>query len=87
MLIARQVAREVGAALVGELRTLATPVPPALPELLTVPDVARLVKVEAKTVRPWRTDGLLPEAICIGGVLRWRREAIEAWLQEREGAR
>ena len=84
MIIARQVAREVGAALACELRAALATAAPRLPEMLTVHDFAALLRVEPKTVRRWRQEGLLPEALVIGGVIRWRRDAVEGWLQEQE---
>jgi len=49
--------------------------------LLTVSDLADTLRVDPKTVRRWRTDGLLPVAFEIGGVIRWRAEDVDAWLE------
>ncbi len=50
--------------------------------LLAVADLARLLNVTEKTVRRWRDEGRLPNAIVVGGVVRWRPEDIDRWLQE-----
>jgi len=52
--------------------------------LLDAHALGELLNVDARTVRRWRTAGTLPPAIEIGGVLRWRREVVDRWLQERE---
>ena len=60
---------------------------PAIPNLLTVSDLARLLRLDERTVRRRRREGSIPPAIDIGGSLRWRPSEIEAWLDERrEGA-
>lgn len=67
--------------------TPAKPEAPALPRLLTVSDLARLLRLDERTVRRRRREGSIPPAIDIGGSLRWRPSEIEAWLDERrEGA-
>ena len=52
--------------------------------LLDAHALGELLNVDARTVRRWRTAGTLPPAIEIGGVLRWRPEVVDRWLQERE---
>ena len=52
-------------------------------QLLGTQEVAALLKVHPRSVRRWRHAGQFPAAFDLGGVLRWRREDIEAWLQER----
>lgn len=53
--------------------------------LMTVHDVARRLSVGDKTLRRWRSEGRLPKALEVGGVLRWRAEDIDAWIEERVG--
>ena len=53
--------------------------------LISVRQVAALVGVSPTTVRRWRRQGKLPEGIELGGVVRWRPEVINAWLEEQEG--
>ncbi len=50
--------------------------------LLAVAGLARLLDVTEKTVRRWRDEGRLPEAIVVGGVVRWRADDIDRWLAE-----
>ncbi len=50
---------------------------------LRVRDLAELLRVNERTVRRWRSEGVLPPAVEIAGVVRWRREAVEAWLAGR----
>ncbi len=50
--------------------------------LLAVAGLARLLDVTEKTVRRWRDEGRLPEAIVVGGVVRWRPEDVDRWLAE-----
>lgn len=48
--------------------------------LLSVQDLAGLLQVDARTVRRWRTDGKLPPAIELGGVIRWQPGVVQDWL-------
>lgn len=54
--------------------------------LLTVDDLARILKRSARTIRYWRSSGLLPEPdVAIERTVRWRSETIQTWLDN--GAR
>ena len=53
--------------------------------LLTVGDLAIRLQVGQKTVRRWRENGKLPAALQMGGVVRWRAQDIDAWIEERRG--
>ena len=55
---------------------------PANEPLLAVPDLARLLAVDVRTVRRWRSEGRLPDALELGGVVRWDSEAVRAWIRE-----
>ena len=68
---------------VGGVETAIETAPKRRP-FLTVRDVAERLQVDQKTVRRWRQEGRLPSPITLGGVIRWRPEAIEAWLDEQE---
>lgn len=48
--------------------------------LLTVDDVARLLKVSIRSVCRMRSAGHLPKAVNVLGSVRWRRTDIEAWV-------
>jgi excisionase family DNA binding protein len=49
-------------------------------ELLTVADIARILKLNQQTVRNWIDQGLLP-ALHVGGRVRVRRSDFEALLE------
>jgi excisionase family DNA binding protein len=54
--------------------------------LLTANEVAEFLSVSAETVLRWTRRGDLPGFRLPGGALRYRLEAIETWLAERETA-
>ena len=68
-------------AAVSETRELCEPV--IQRELLTIDDVAKLVRTGARTIRRWRREGKLPPALHFGGLVRWRKPDIERWIEER----
>jgi len=49
-------------------------------------DVAELIGVNARTIRRWRSEGILPPALEIEGIVRWDRRAVDAWLAARSAA-
>ncbi len=51
-------------------------------ELLTMKEIASLVKVTAKTVRRWLSEGRMPDPTFDDGakVKRWKRCIIVAWM-------
>lgn len=55
-------------------------------EIFTVADVARLLKVAAKTVYAMTQRGELP-AFKVGGQWRFRRRDIDAWISDRVASR
>ena len=54
-----------------------------LTPLLTVDDLAAY----QATLYAWRSRGLGPRAIKVGGELRYRRSEVEAWLDEQTDRR
>ena len=52
--------------------------------LLTVNDLARLLRVPRGTIYAWRTRGEGPKGLRIGRHVRFRLEDVEAWLRTRE---
>jgi predicted DNA-binding transcriptional regulator AlpA len=52
--------------------------------LLSAHDVAEIVGVDAKTIRRWRNEGRMPRGLDFGGIVRWRPETIDAWLEDLE---
>lgn len=57
--------------------------PPALPELIDAEEVARILVVRVDYVWALCREGEIPH-LCFGRVKRFRRSAIERWLEERE---
>lgn len=65
--------------------TEGTPTTDAGPErLLDATGLAEVLGCGERTVRRLRSEGKLPAAVEIGGLLRWRPDAIERWLEEQE---
>lgn len=62
--------------------TAALPDPSAVPLLLDVTAVARLLSVSVRSVWRLRDAGELPAAVCVGKLIRWRRDALLRWLDE-----
>ena len=55
-------------------------------DLLTVAEVARLLKLAPKTVRKWVRAGKLPALHIEAQVIRFTPDKIERWLRGREDA-
>jgi predicted DNA-binding transcriptional regulator AlpA len=57
-------------------------------------DILALLRVSRETLRTWSNDGRFPKPVALGvrlggrgnKSLRWRREAVMAWLAEKEAA-
>lgn len=54
-------------------------------EYLTIDDVADLLKCSVRTVNYLRTNDGLP-CVKLGRLVRFSREAVQAWLEERQKA-
>jgi len=54
-------------------------------EILTLDEVATYLKVAKRTLYRLAQDGKLP-AFKVGGSWRFKRDAIDAWIQERMAA-
>lgn len=50
--------------------------------MLTVADVARLVNCSVRSVYRLVDTGAMPTPVRIGGLRRWRRAQIEAWIAD-----
>ena len=49
--------------------------------LMTVDDLARILKRSARTVRYWRSKGLLPEPdVVLERTVRWRPQTVADWI-------
>ena len=49
--------------------------------LLTEAEVAELLRVSERTVRRWRAEGTGPPAVRVGKAVRYRRRAVDEWLE------
>lgn len=54
-------------------------------EILTLPEVAQLLKVAEKTVYSMAQKGLLP-AFKVGGQWRFKRTDIDVWIEQQKAA-
>lgn len=52
-----------------------------LPALLTINDMAKLLRCSVRTVARMRRDGHIPNPLKIGGALRWRADDVKAWIE------
>ena len=55
---------------------------PPLPALLTADDVAKLLSCSSRSLRRLADQGSVPRPVKVGGLVRWRRVAIDKWLAE-----
>lgn len=49
---------------------------------LTPEDLARMWQVSVGTIANWRTSKKGPEFVRIGGLVRYRPEAVQAWVDK-----
>ena len=54
---------------------------PTAANMMTVKDVADYFGCGVSTVWRWHQIGVLPKAVKIGGMTRWRRSEIEAMTE------
>jgi excisionase family DNA binding protein len=54
-------------------------------EILTLPEVAQLLKVAEKTVYTMAQKGVLP-AFKVGGQWRFKRDDLDAWIERQKAA-
>jgi excisionase family DNA binding protein len=50
------------------------------PLVLTVQELAKLLRVHEKTVYQHLTDGKIPGVVKVGRAVRFNREAVLAWI-------
>lgn len=58
-----------------------------LPDILTPGDIAKLFRVDPKTVTRWAKDGKLSSFRTVGGHRRFRKAEVEALLGRDESPR
>ena len=56
--------------------------PGAVPAMLTVDQVARMLCCSPRTVRRLADAGRMPRPVRLGSLLRWPRESIESWISQ-----
>jgi excisionase family DNA binding protein len=54
--------------------------------LLTTEEVAEIMRVPVATVRKWRSQRTGPHGFRVGKYVRYRRSAVDAFLDEKEAA-
>lgn len=52
-------------------------------EILTLPDVAQLLKVAEKTIYTMAQKGLMP-GFKVGGQWRFKREDLDQWIEQQK---
>ena len=57
-----------------------------MPEVLTAAEAADYLRIPIETMRRWRALGTGPRYARVGRHVRYRKAALDAWLQEREAA-
>jgi len=53
-------------------------------EILTLDEVAQILKVPVGALRKWRTNGAGPKGFRAGKYVRYRRSAVEQFIAEQE---
>lgn len=56
--------------------------PGAVPAMLTVHDVARMLNCSARTVYRLTDAGKMPRPVKLNALVRWPREVVEQWIAE-----
>lgn len=51
-------------------------------QLLTPEELAPMLRVKIGTLYSWRTRGMGPPAIKVGGFVRYRRRDVDRWLDQ-----
>ncbi len=51
--------------------------------LITIIDVARLLRVSPRTVHRWVRSGEFIRPLRLGGTIRWRLSDVQKWLRSR----
>ena len=55
---------------------------PSIPSLLSVNDLAELLRVSTRTLWRLKSKGEIPHPVKFGGTVRWRGDDIKKWLNE-----
>jgi len=52
------------------------------PVLLSVHDIAIMLRCSPKTILRMCDTGQIPQPICVGMLVRWNRQHIEQWIEQ-----
>lgn len=52
------------------------------PALITINELSEYVNIPVSTLYSWRSRGLGPRAVKLGGQLRWRLTDVDAWIAD-----
>lgn len=66
----------------GNSETPSDPTPSSEGELLSMAEVAAIVRTPVATLRYWRYLGTGPHSFKVGRAVRYWRSEVEAWLKE-----
>lgn len=51
--------------------------------LLTTHDLLKILKAKKSTFYNWVKQGVFPKGIRIGGNVRWHKEDVDAWIEQK----
>jgi excisionase family DNA binding protein len=54
---------------------------PVSPEFMTITELAEYLRLPVRTIYHWRQTGTGPQGKLFGRHLRFRRSAVEAWIE------
>ncbi|MEE6288633.1 helix-turn-helix domain-containing protein [Georgenia sp. MJ173] len=57
-----------------------------MPDLMTTPEVAEMLRTAEATLRFWRYEGTGPRSAKLGRRVVYRRSDVEQWLEEQFSA-
>lgn len=55
-------------------------------DLLTIPELAALLRVKPATIRAWRRLGIDPPSLRVGRRVLYRASVVDRWLVDKERA-
>lgn len=56
---------------------------PEQPDLISTAAAAGMCDMSVKTWLRYRSMGLVPDCVRVGGLMKWRRSDIERWIEMR----
>ena len=51
--------------------------------LLNMSDLLKILKAKRSTMYNWINEGIFPKGIKIGRAVRWHKEDVEAWIEQK----